>query len=139
MRPILFLLAQLSLCINTYEQQVPNVRFIHIGEETKPIGTVVISVRGYIKPMDRPLDSIFGRNVKTDEKTFRFIIKFIKSNKYTFIAPNLPQGTTPEYKIIGPNGLKLYFISTEFFNDLRASLKQQNLDPAVIEVLKPHY
>jgi hypothetical protein len=134
---LLFLL--LFITIRTNGQDIHTIRFIHRGEELKPIGTLLICVGKLIQPTDRTFDETFGKSVKTDMRTFESIKKFIKTNKLTTHDPKELKGDSEFYEIKDSNGLQLYLGGQsihQFFGDLRLFLKKKDLDQTVIEAFK---
>lgn len=142
MKKIALFLLPLLISLKSYEQKVPNIRFIHVGDELKPIGTLLISIGEYVKPTDRPFDSVFGVGVKTDERTFKFIDNYVLKSNYTKEASVVSKSDTNAYKIVCPHNLILYVNmrnSYIFFENLRSGLKKENLDTAVINALKRYF
>jgi hypothetical protein len=134
-----FLLILISFA--AYCQQLHSIKFVYFGEELKPRGTLVISVEKLIKPDDKPLDSIFGRGIKTDMNTFitiRNMAQQIKA-KYSVTDTTIDMDSHYGYAIVDSNGARYTLEDknvTKFFDDLKAALVAKNEDEAVIEILK---
>jgi len=132
----------LSMNIKSYEQQTFNIRFIHGGEELKPVGTLSISVAKLIKPTDRDMDNIYGKAVKTDEKSFNIVMDFVRGNKYLNTNPQKLRGNREYYKIIivsQTNSNILYLGEKNiivFFGTMRSLLINHKADPNLIDILK---
>src|SRR6202000_2437612 len=83
MKRLLFIFFCLAVVSASKAQQVENLRFVYGGEEDKPHGTLVISVGQYVPPTDRgEIDSIFGKSIVTDNKTFESLKQFVRHSKY---------------------------------------------------------
>lgn len=118
-----------------FGQTLHSIRFVHIGEEDKPIGTLVISVEKKVTPSDRITDRYLGKSVKTDIRTFETIINFTEAKKYLFSRKEIES----DYHVIVNDKKSLYLKyknSSTFFEELRAQLRKANCDKAVIEALK---
>ena len=138
MRMILALLFPLLIFIKSDERKIQTIRFVYVGEELKPHGTLLISVGKYIVPSDKGLDSFFGRGIKTDEKTFEFINTFVHNNKYTLNNRKKISDLETVYVIICPKRVE-YLREKDFesfFDDLRSGLQEKNLDRVVIEAFR---
>jgi hypothetical protein len=126
------------MTINIYAQKLHTIRFIHGGEELKPVGTLVISVEKKIQPNDKPLDYMYGQCIKTDIKTFDSIRDIVKEKTYITSNPKSLHGSN-YYKIVDSDGSE-YFLDDknfrDFFEDLRNSLKDKDRDIKVIEAFK---
>jgi hypothetical protein len=138
LQTISFLAVVTIATLNLRAQSVHFVKFIHVGDETKPIGTIVISIGGLVKPTDKPMDDVFGRSVQTDTGTYKALVDIIKSGKYRTPTDKLD---TRDFFIIKSSdgfGLDLCWPEyKEFFNDLHSALK--NRDKAVNNVFKSYY
>ena len=135
---LILLLANVRL----YGQKISNVRFVHGGEENKPVGTISISVDSLIAPKDNPADDLFGKAVKTDNKSFNLVIEFINKCRYLTGNP-LDLYKSSQFfkiKIVSATGIKeLYFGGKHyfsFFEDLAKLLIKKSADPNLIKVLK---
>jgi hypothetical protein len=127
--------------MNTYGQHLHIIRFIHGGDEIQPIGTVIISVEKVIPLIDKPTDSLFGRSIKTDIKTFRLIRKLIKNKKY--YTPHETAADRLDFlRITDSDGFVLGLFASKykmFFYDLRSLIEQKKGDQTVIEAFDSYY
>jgi hypothetical protein len=134
-------LAFLAFDFTGLSQKASGIRFIHIGEETKRIRTLVIDTAQCIQPKDRPLDYIFGKCIQTNQKTYLYAQKFISLQKY-LVDSTKSYGIYSEFKIIVSSEIILYLQPNDahyFFKELMVSLQNENLDEALIKVLKNYY
>jgi len=120
-------------------QSLHIIKFIHQGDETKPVGTLLISVEKKIKPSDRPSDRIFGGGVKTNISAFTYIRALVKSGIYTSVQrKNLGYDW---FKIVDSDR-SIYYMPgrnmDKFFNELKATLKTKHMDDNLLEVLKDY-
>jgi hypothetical protein len=122
-------------------QSVPNIRIVRVGEETKPVGTLLISVKKQIRPVDRDIDSIFGKGIATDQRTFDRITIFITKNKI-LVSPPASYGIPHKYKFILPDS-SIRYVNTKdsqrFFGDFQTFLKSEHLDPEVVKAIDHYY
>ena len=136
------ILILLSICgLESKGQGIKKIIIIHRGEELKPIGTLLISTRTIIMPNERKLDSIFGRGIKTNKKTFRKIKHFLVRSNYLVQNPLELNGNKEFYEIKCFNGIVLYLgekYFNVFFNEFRNLIVNYKLDFNVYEALK-HY
>ncbi|MGY3211327.1 hypothetical protein [Mucilaginibacter sp. HD30] len=119
----------------SFAQTLHSIRFVHIGEEDKPIGTLAISVEKKIIPRDRMTDHYLGKSVKTNMKTFETIRNFTEASKHLVSRKD----NESDYRIIINNKKNLYLnykSGRSFFEDLRAKLAKTNCDKAVIAAFK---
>jgi hypothetical protein len=124
------------------DQKVRTIRFVYSGEESKPRGTLLISVGKYIRPYDNPVDSLFGLGLKTDEKTFKVIDSFVRTSKDVMLFSRTISDTVSAYNIIGPTGIRCFLPEAKFeafFSGLREDLQDQQLDKSVAIALKYYY
>jgi hypothetical protein len=127
----------LLITINVFGQHLHVIRFIHGGDELKPIGTVVISVEKVVLPTDKPLDPTFGISIKTDIKTFKIIRKLIKREKYTTKPDEFDNSGF--LKIVDSSGFVLLLDwpkYKDFFYDLRSILKKKKNGQDIINAFK---
>jgi len=119
------------LTASAYRQKVAiNIRFIHGGEELKPVGTLLINTVDTIKPNDKESDKYFGISIKTDTRSFKVLDEFLKHQYLTKDNTQL-KGSNEYYVIKYSNGLRLFLIAkniNNFFSDLRAFLKKEHID-----------
>ena len=137
---VVIIIFLLLLTGNAYTQTIHNLRFVHVGIEDKPIGTLSISVEKLIHPNNREADLMFGKAIKTDIKTFTTLIEVLKSSKL-LSAKSDKINNELNYEILGSDGLKLYLNyrnTTDFFQNLRNTLVKNKRDNAVITAFK-HY
>lgn len=130
----------LLLTGNAYTQTIHNLRFVHVGIEDIPIGTLSISVEKLIYPNNREADLMFGKAIKTDIKTFTTLIEVLKSSKL-FSAKTDKINNELNYEILCSDGLKLYLNyrnTMYFFQNLRNALITNKRDKAVISALKSY-
>jgi hypothetical protein len=116
-----------------------SIKFLHMGDETHPVGTIIISVESVAPLNDRITDSIFGKSIKTNMRTFKIIEKFIKDKKY--VTADSVAGKHWNYLEVWDSagfGLDLFYPKNiDFFNDLFTEIKKKKADKAVIDVF-PH-
>lgn len=140
----------LALCICSVgpvlrAQRVENLRFVFIGEEDKPHGTLSISIGACKIPNDRGVvDDHFGKCILTDTKTFDSVRQFIRESKYPTAEGTVSLSDSLDhwllsgcsyYKIIGSDGSVVYLNGKYwiiFFDQLKAALRTHSLDPRVI-------
>ncbi len=118
-----------------FAQTLHSIRFVHIGEENKPIGTLVISVEKKVTPRDRVTDRYFGKSVKTDLRTFETIIDFTTTSKHLFSRKDHES----DYHIIindKKNRYLNYKNCRSFFAGMRIQLRKAKCDKFVIEAFK---
>jgi hypothetical protein len=133
MKNILLSLLFLTMAIHGYSEPIHFIKFIYQGDETKPIGTVEISVEKVIKPMDHPGDLYSGRGRKTDIYTFVCIRNYIKTSKFVSVQLNIHSAYY--YKIVDSDGLVYYTYDHnvyKFFEGLKALIIEKNLDKNVL-------
>ena len=120
------------LTASAYGQKADiNIRFIHGGEELKPVGTLLISTVDTIKPNDKESDKFFGKTIKTDIRSFKVLNEFIKQSQYLTKDNTQLKGSNEYYIIKYSNGLRLFLIATKinnFFFDLRVFLNKEHAD-----------
>ncbi|MBD1365482.1 hypothetical protein IDJ77_16830 [Mucilaginibacter sp. ZT4R22] len=120
---------------NSFGQKKHNIKFIYYGPETKPVGTILISVEKAEKTIDKPFDAHFGSSVKTDMGTYNAISRFLKEKKYTAstVKPNYV------YKVIDSDGFSLTVYPKDcpqFFHDLLYLIEANHLDRSVSKALE---
>ena len=73
-------------------QRIEDIRFLYVGEQLHPIGTKVVCIGKLVQPDNCPdIDSIWGRSILTDERTFDSI------KSYAFRSNLSTKDTTDEY------------------------------------------
>ena len=135
---IFFLVVMVTTAFKLHAQSVRFVKFIHGGDETKPIGTVVISVGGLVKATEKPMDDIYGRSIQTDTGTYRALIAVIRNGKHKTSANNFDPRDF--FIIKTSDGFELdldWPVYKSFFSDLHDALKDE--DKAVYNVFKNYY
>lgn len=126
-------------------QRVENLRFVFIGEEDKPHGTLSISIGACKIPTDRGVvDDHFGKCILTDTKTFDSVRQFIRESKYATGEGTVSLSDSLNhwllsgcsyYKIIDSDSSVVYLNGKywiDFFDELKATLRAHSLDPRVI-------
>ncbi len=116
-----------------------NIRFIHGGEELKPVGTLAISTKTILKPNDRESDKFFGRGVKTDIHSFKALKTFIEQCSYLVKDSTQLKGSNEWFTIKYSDGLRFYLKGNNlniFFPSLRVFLKKQNTDTKLIKAFE---
>ena len=142
LKQLIFALLIVSMGVKSYGQRISNIRFIHRGEELKPIGTLSISTDEVIVPTDRQLDKIYGKAVKTDTNSFNLVADFVINSKLLTNKPRKLHGNKEFYEIIivsVTNTQRLYLGEHDiiaFFNTLRDLLIKDNADPHLLDALK---
>ena len=135
MKAALSFILLLLTATGAYPQHIHFIKFIHIGIEDKPIGTLIISVENPLMPTDRPsIDSVFGKNIQTDLQTFTAIESFIRKNKYLF-SENL-NTSVRNFKMMDYRNYVTYLSykkTKSFGNKLQTYLRARNLDKHVIK------
>ena len=138
MKRILIMLILILTCSVAYCQQHV-IKFIHFGEELKPVGTIVISVEQLIKPTDRPLDWMYGKSIQTDLATFMAIRNYIDTNHYALSQNTNPNHDTDGFEIVDVDRPVHYCYGSyyaKFFERLKLELTQEKSDQKVIEAFK---
>lgn len=137
MKKLLFLF-MMVVAINSYSQQLHSIRFVHGGEELKPVGTKVISVEKLIYPTDRgSIDEMFGKAIQTDIETYKTIETYVTDSKFVSKDNKSLKEENEYYKINYNNDIVVFLGGSKtitFFNDLRSLLIKQKRDKAVIEL-----
>ena len=120
------------------QEQVINIKFVHGGEELKPIGTLLISTKTEAIPNDKRTDLTYGLSLKTDKRTLELIKQFIDKTDYLFKDNSKLQGTNEYFAIKYSDGLKLFLRGEKinaFFTSLRKFLYAKHADNAVCDIL----
>ncbi len=130
-----FIFSFVLLCnLSAFCQTPKTIRFIHRGEELKPIGTLVIGVDTLSSATDKKFDYIFGKSVKTDLKSARVIEKFINTSTFLVKNPKVLKDSKEFYEIVNLNGSKIYLGEKNFsvfFRELRNELNLHALDHSI--------
>jgi len=88
MKKIILTAIVMLFLIRGQSQPLHSIRFIYFGEELKPIGAIIIGVEKVFPLVDKPLDSVFGRSIKTDINTFTIVRNLLKEKKYQTLHPS---------------------------------------------------
>jgi hypothetical protein len=139
----MFLIFPLIVLIYSYQQKVQIIKFIFRGKESKPRGTLLISIGKDILPTDKGEAEIgFGKGVKTDDKTFIFLKEYLKASNFLIRNRNEVNDQETVYVIVLPDDLVFYLREKDFsifFNDLYLILEKENLDPKVFNSVRYYY
>jgi hypothetical protein len=143
MRIIKIIFTAIMLYSNLFAQELKTIRFVYSGIETKPHGTLLISVGKLIQPTDKgSSDAVLGRGFVTDQKTFDFLTNYISKNKFTISNKN-ELGHRESFYIIIDAEKKVHYLKQKnffsFFGNLRSEMKEQGLDSSLREVLEYYY
>lgn len=116
----------LALAANAQRERV--LHFVFAGEETKPHGSLVISVNKYVPPNDQALDFFYGQSLRTDEKTFNFVFAYLEQSRFNY-RPSKPEDgywvrTNMEHFIPLQSAYA-------FFDSLGHEIQSRKLDSAV--------
>jgi hypothetical protein len=93
-------------------------------------------------PNDRPLDSVFGKTVKTDVNSFNLIVNYIKESKYLHPPLNKIGSSNEAYKIVlvsDSTKENLFLIESDFssfFEPLKLLLESKCNDKNLMEAIK---
>jgi hypothetical protein len=137
MKKLIIFILLLIIFFNSQAQHVPNIQFIHIGPELKPIGSLLISIKKHILPTVRSSDLKYGIGIKTNKKTFEVVKNFVVTCAYLKKDTAALHGY-PDYEIIESGGFTLLLgidDKNRFFTELVESLQIKHLDQDVITAL----
>jgi len=126
----------------SHEKKAAFIKFVYFGEELKPQGSLVVSINNQIIPTDKPLDSIYGRGIKTDKRTFDLIEEVIDKALYTSNDYRSLGRADAGYIITNAKERKFYLKErnfSAFFKDLSFYLKQKGADDALVEAFTYYY
>ncbi len=119
----------------SYGQKLHTLRFIHRGDELRPIGTLMICVEKLVQPSDKVFDDTFGRSAQTDIITFKAIENYIKKEKLPNKFSKL-KWKNEYYEIIDSSG-KCWFVNEEdikrFFDKLKLLIKRFEHGSAILK------
>lgn len=138
MKNFLLLMMLLTTTISAKAQQTSYLRFRHIGDETKPVGTLTICIKETVAPLDSGLNSQFGKTVITDKFTYRNIKRFINVSKKVIYNKKELSFRNGTFQILiqdKPYGYLNYDKSNSFFRNLIQYLKEKECDKKVIDLL----
>ena len=113
-----------------------NVRFIHGGEELKPVGTLLISSTDTVRPSDKASDKFFGKTIKTDTRSLDVLNIFIKRSKFLSKDNSQLKGSNEYFIVKCSSGLKLFLNAksiNSFFSSLRIFLNNEHVDKRLIK------
>ena len=119
-------------------QNVHLIKIIHAGAELKPVGTLIICVEKLILPQEKRMDSLFGKGVQTDMRTFNIINNYVKKTTYKK-NPYPASFDNGFFKIVdGDDNIKIIRERdmTEFFGGLKKTLKKKKGDKNVLYELR---
>jgi hypothetical protein len=138
MKGIFFIITCLVYTVSSFAQ-TSIIRFVHIGVQTKPIGTVCITLQPNVQPLDSTLNSQLGTVIQTDTKTFAetksFIEKF-NSLCFTKQCAGFESGT---FEVLVSDKFYAYINSNKsrlFFLNLIKDLQKRQYDDKVIDALQ---
>jgi energy-converting hydrogenase Eha subunit F len=77
MKKIFCLALALIALTGLQAQKITSVSFIFVGVESKPIGTLKISVSGDAMPYAKPSDNMFGTGIRTNTETSNLITQYM--------------------------------------------------------------
>lgn len=139
---IIKLLLLFILISPAYGQKVYiNIRFIHGGEELKPVGTLLVNMIDTIRPKDRESDKFFGRTIKTDIQSFNALDSFIEKSQYLNKDNSQLKGSNEYYVIKYSNGLRFFLNGKDihaFFSMLKVFLRKEHANPVLTEAFEDY-